>query len=61
LGIVTLTGLAAAIGRIGHVEQKVDVLFSTWGTAAPLALKQAGAMIPIVAGAVGDRVAARSR
>src|SRR5215204_1603894 len=40
------------------VEQKVDVLFSTWGTAAPLALKQASATIPIVAGAVGDPVAA---
>jgi len=40
------------------VEQRVNVLFSTWGTAAPLALKQASATIPIVAGAVGDAVAA---
>jgi putative ABC transport system substrate-binding protein len=40
------------------VERNVDVLFSTWGTAAPLALKQATATIPIVAGAVGDPVAA---
>jgi putative ABC transport system substrate-binding protein len=40
------------------VEQKVDVLFSTWGTAAPLALKEATGTIPIVAGAVGDPVAA---
>ena len=38
--------------------RKVDVLFSSWGTAAPLALKQASATIPIVAGAVGDPVAA---
>jgi putative ABC transport system substrate-binding protein len=49
----TLPQLAAEL-----VEQKVDVLFSTWGTAAPLALKQASATIPIVAGAVGDPVAA---
>ena len=40
--------------------RKVDVLFSSWGTAAPLALKQASATIPIVAGAVGDPVAAVS-
>jgi putative tryptophan/tyrosine transport system substrate-binding protein len=40
------------------VDQKVDVLFSSWGTAAPLALKEASATIPIVAGAVGDPVAA---
>jgi putative tryptophan/tyrosine transport system substrate-binding protein len=40
------------------VDRKVDVLFSSWGTAAPLALKQASATIPIVAGAVGDPVAA---
>jgi putative ABC transport system substrate-binding protein len=40
------------------VDWKVDVLFSSWGTAAPLALKQASATIPIVAGAVGDPVAA---
>ena len=39
-------------------ERKVDVLYSTWGTAAALALKQASATIPIVAGAVGDPVAA---
>ena len=32
--------------------------FSSWGTAAPLALKQESATIPIVAGAVGDPVAA---
>jgi putative ABC transport system substrate-binding protein len=40
------------------VDQKVDVIFSTWGTAAPLALKEATATLPIVAGAVGDPVAA---
>ena len=40
------------------VDRKDDVLFSSWGTAAPLALKQASATIPIVAGAVGDPVAA---
>ena len=40
------------------VERKVDVLFSSWGTAAPLALKQATTTIPIVAGAVGDPLAA---
>ena len=40
------------------VDRKVDVLFSSWGTAAPLALKQASATIPIVASAVGDPVAA---
>jgi glutathione S-transferase len=37
------------------------VLFSTWGTAAALALKQASATIPIVAGAVGDPMAAEKR
>ena len=40
------------------VERKVDVLFSTWGTAAALALKQASATIPVVAGALGDPVGA---
>ena len=40
------------------VERKSDILFSTWGTAAALALRQATATIPIVAGAVGDPVAA---
>jgi putative tryptophan/tyrosine transport system substrate-binding protein len=40
------------------VEHNVDVLVSTWGTAPALALKQASATIPIVAGAVGDPVAA---
>ena len=40
------------------VRWKVDVLYSTWGTAAALALKQASATLPIVAGAVGDPVAA---
>jgi putative tryptophan/tyrosine transport system substrate-binding protein len=55
----------AADGRIERLPQlanelahKVDVLFTVWGTAAALAAKQASATVPIVAGAVGDPLAA---
>ena len=40
------------------VARNVDILVTMWGTAAPLAAKQASSTIPIVAAAVGDPVAA---
>jgi putative tryptophan/tyrosine transport system substrate-binding protein len=39
------------------VTLQVDVLFTSWGTAAPLAAKQVTTTTPIVMGAVGDPVA----
>jgi putative tryptophan/tyrosine transport system substrate-binding protein len=53
----------------GHIERlpdlavelvrlPVDVLFTSWGTAAALAAKQVTTTVPIVMGAVGDPVAA---
>jgi len=41
------------------VKQNVDVIFTTWGTAAAQAAKRATATIPIVVGSAGDLVAAR--
>ncbi len=48
-----LPALAASL-----VQARVDVIFTTWGTAAPLAVKQATTTIPVVFGAVGDPVKA---
>ena len=39
-------------------DEKVDVIFTTWGTAAALAAQHATASIPIVVGSAGDLVAA---
>jgi len=39
-------------------DGKVDVIFTTWGTAAALAAQQATGSIPIVVGSAGDLVAA---
>jgi ABC-type uncharacterized transport system substrate-binding protein len=40
------------------VRRRVDVIFTTWGTAPGLAAKRATTTIPIVVGSVGDPVAA---
>jgi putative ABC transport system substrate-binding protein len=40
------------------VQRKVDVIFTSWGTAAALAAKRATNTIPVVIGAVGDPVRA---
>ena len=40
------------------VDERVDVIFTTWGTAAGLAAKHATERIPIVVGSAGDLVAA---
>jgi putative ABC transport system substrate-binding protein len=40
------------------VDERVDVIFTTWGTAAGLAAKHATETIPIVVGSAGDLVAA---
>ena len=40
-------------------KNKVDVVFTPWGTGAALAAKRATASIPIVIGAAGDPVRAR--
>ncbi len=50
--IARLADLAAEL-----VKLQVDVLFTSWGTAAPLAAKQVATTTPIVMGAVGDPVA----
>ena len=50
--IARLPDLAAELVRL-----KVDVLFTSWGTAAALAAKQVTTTLPIVMGAVGDPVA----
>jgi putative ABC transport system substrate-binding protein len=51
--IERLPDLAAELVRL-----PVDVLFTSWGTAAALAAKQVTTTVPIVMGAVGDPVAA---
>jgi putative ABC transport system substrate-binding protein len=51
--IARLPDLAAELIRLN-----VDVLFTSWGTAAALAAKQVTTTFPIVMGAVGDPVAA---
>jgi putative ABC transport system substrate-binding protein len=51
--IERLPALAAELVRL-----PVDVLFTSWGTAAALAAKQVTTTVPIVMGAVGDPVAA---
>jgi len=48
-----LPTLAAELVRL-----KVDLIFTTWGTASALAAKKATTAIPIVIGAVGDPVSA---
>jgi len=40
------------------LARESDLLFTTWGTAAAIAARDATATLPIVAGAVGDPVAA---
>src|SRR5919109_4447330 len=50
--IERLPALAAEL-----VNLNVDVLFTSWGTAAALAAKQVTTTVPIVMGAVGDPVA----
>ena len=50
--IERLPDLAAELVRLN-----VDVLFTSWGTAAALAAKQVTTTVPIVMGAVGDPVA----
>jgi putative ABC transport system substrate-binding protein len=40
------------------VQAKVDVIFTTWGTAAALAAKRATPTIPVVMGGAGDLVGA---
>jgi putative ABC transport system substrate-binding protein len=40
------------------VRLRVDVIFTSWGTGAGLAAKQATATIPVVVGSAGDLVAA---
>jgi putative tryptophan/tyrosine transport system substrate-binding protein len=50
--IERLPELAAELVRL-----HVDVLFTSWGTAAALAAKQVTTTVPIVMGAVGDPVA----
>jgi putative tryptophan/tyrosine transport system substrate-binding protein len=51
--IERLPDLAAELANLN-----VDVLFTSWGTAAALAAKQVTTTVPIVMGAVGDPVAA---
>jgi putative ABC transport system substrate-binding protein len=51
------------LARLAHlarelVDERVDVIFTTWGTAAGLAAKHATATTPIVVGSAGDLVAA---
>src|SRR5205085_6056267 len=48
-----LAGLAADL-----VQHRVDVIFTSWGTAAGLAARRATTSIPIVVGSAGDLVAA---
>jgi len=52
-GIERLPALATDL-----VQRKVDVIFTSWGTAAALAAKRATNTIPVVIGAVGDPVRA---
>jgi putative tryptophan/tyrosine transport system substrate-binding protein len=51
-----------SLERLSHlagelVRQKVDLIFTTWGTAAPLAAQRITSTIPIVISAAGDPVA----
>ena len=48
--------LPALAGEL--VQTKVDVIFTTWGTAPALAAKRATATIPVVMAAAGDPVRA---
>jgi putative ABC transport system substrate-binding protein len=57
--------LRSAEGRLDRLpdlarelaDRRVDIIFTTWGTAAGLAAKYATATIPVVVGSAGDLVA----